>query len=85
MTTNARSARLVTSIAVVAVTIAAIAATVATLGEREDDAAPAGVQARRPAADEPVRVIKAPPEQPALQQPVRCPECDAPPLRGGRL
>jgi hypothetical protein len=75
MTTNAPSNRLVSALAVGAVSIAALATAASSWVARED-APPAAVQAaQRPAADEPVRVVKAPPAAAARQQPASCREC----------
>jgi hypothetical protein len=88
MNTSARSSRLVSGVAVTGVTIAALGALASSWIEERADAraAPASraVQAQRPAADEPVHVVKAPAESQAAQQPAGCRDCEAPrALRGG--
>ena len=62
MTKTARSIRLVQALAAAAVTLAAMGAVTAHWrADRRPQPAPA-VQAQRPAADEPVEVVKAPPQ-----------------------
>jgi hypothetical protein len=78
MNTSARSSRLVTGLAVAGVTIAALGAVANSwMADRADETA-APVQAQRPPADEPVRVVKAPAEPQASQQPAGCRDCEAP-------
>jgi hypothetical protein len=64
--------RLVSSSAVVAVSVAALCA--AWIGSSRE-AAPSTLQAQRPAADAPVRVVKAPAPAAVQQQPVGCRDC----------
>lgn len=75
MTTSARSARLVSGLAVAAVSIAALATAASTWIERNDQPSPAVLQVQRPAADEPVDVVKAPPLAQAQQHPASCRDC----------
>jgi hypothetical protein len=84
MNTSSRSSRLVTGLAVVGVTIAALGAVANSWIADRPDATAAPVQAQRPPADEPVRVVKAPAEAQASQQPAGCRDCEAAPVpRGG--
>jgi hypothetical protein len=89
MTTSARSSRLVSGVAVAAVTIAALGAVVSSRIADQADQRPASasraVQAQRPAADETVRVVKAPAEAQPMQQPAGCRDCGSPRVLRGRL
>lgn len=74
MNPNASPSRLVSGAAVIAVSVAALGA--AWMGGGQV-AAPAELQAGRPAADAPVRVVKAPASEPT-RQPVKCIDCALP-------
>jgi hypothetical protein len=85
MTTSARSARLVSGLAVVAVSVAAMATVASSWVDRHGDAAVAAARAQRPAADEPVNVVKAPPLADASQHPASCRDCPSPRPMESRL
>jgi hypothetical protein len=85
MTTSARSARLVPGLAAVAVSVAAMATVASSWVDRHADAAAAAAHAQRPAADEPVKVVKAPPLAPVQQHPASCRDCTVQPPREHRL
>ena len=83
MTTSARSARLVSGLAVVAVSVAAMATVASSWVDRHADAA--ALHAQRPAADEPVNVVKAPPMADVRQLPANCRDCPQPRPMENRL
>lgn len=79
MNPTARSSRLVSGIAVVAVCVVAMAAIWADRDRGPADRTLAATP-DRPAADAPVRVVKAPPAV-GLRQPARCDDCASPQVR----
>lgn len=80
MNPSARSSRLVSGIAVAAVCVVALAAMWKDGGRAAAERTLAATP-DRPAADAPVRVVKAPPAADSLRQPASCHDCPAPPLR----
>lgn len=85
MTTSARSARLVSALAVAAVSAAALATVASSWMDRSAATLSLAAGQQRPAADAPVDVVKAPAPVPAArQQPVGCRDC-VQPSTGQRL
>jgi hypothetical protein len=85
MKLSAPRARMVSGVAAIAVTLAALGAMASAWFERHDAARELAASTVRPAADAPVRVVRAPEAKPARQYPVACRGCAPAPASGSRL